>query len=103
MTSYSAWPPARTLRLAAILTLLAQLFACADDSSSASSSEPIEDGTYFVRDGAPEWAIEDDGLPFDQNPVWSLNYFAPAVMAAFDNFFEYPGEHSYLQDQFADA
>ena len=57
----------------------------------------------FCCDGAPEWAIEDDGLPFEQNPVWSLNYFAPAVQAAFDNFFEYPGEHSELQDHFADA
>jgi endoglycosylceramidase len=57
----------------------------------------------FCCDGAPEWAIEDDGLPFTQNPVWSLNYFAPAVQAAFDNFFEYPGEHSELQDHFADA
>lgn len=57
----------------------------------------------FCCDGAPEWAIEDDGLPFEQNPVWSLNYFAPAVMAAFDNFFDYEGEHGYLQDHFADA
>jgi len=57
----------------------------------------------FCCDGAPEWAIEDDGIEFDQNPVWSLNYFAPAVMAAFDNFFEYPGEHSHLQDHFAGA
>ncbi|KPK54211.1 MAG: hypothetical protein AMJ63_04125 [Myxococcales bacterium SG8_38_1] len=30
----------------------------------------------------PEWAIEDDDLPFEQHPVWSFNYFAPAVMAA---------------------
>ncbi len=57
----------------------------------------------FCCDGAPEWAIEDDGLPFEQNPVWSLNYFAPAVMAAFDNFFEYEGDYPYLQDHFADA
>jgi len=58
---------------------------------------------YFCCDGAPEWAIEDDGLPFEQHPVWSFNYFAPAVMAAFDNFFDYAGEHSYLQDHFANA
>ena len=57
----------------------------------------------FCCDGAPLWAIEDDDLPFDQNPVWSLNYFEPAVQAAFDNFFDYPGEHSRLQDHFADA
>jgi len=58
---------------------------------------------YFCCDGAPEWAIEDDGLPFEQHPIWSFNYFAPAVMAAFDNFFDYPGEHDYLQDHFANA
>lgn len=58
---------------------------------------------YFCCDGAPEWAIEDDGLPFEQHPIWSFNYFAPAVMAAFDNFFDYEGEHSYLQDHFANA
>lgn len=57
----------------------------------------------FCCDGAPEWAIEDDGLPFEQAPVWSLNYFAPAVMAAFDNFFEYEGDYPYLQDHFAGA
>lgn len=57
----------------------------------------------FCCDGAPEWAIEDDGLPFEQHPVWSLNYFAPAVMAAFDNFFDYEGAYPYLQDHFADA
>ncbi|MBW1762425.1 MAG: cellulase family glycosylhydrolase, partial [Deltaproteobacteria bacterium] len=33
----------------------------------------------FCCDGAPEWAIEDDDLPFEQHPVWSFNYFAPAV------------------------
>ncbi|MGD8607978.1 MAG: cellulase family glycosylhydrolase [Myxococcales bacterium] len=57
----------------------------------------------FCCDGAPEWAIEDDGLPFEQAPVWSLNYFAPAVMAAFDNFFDYEGDYPYLQDHFAGA
>lgn len=58
---------------------------------------------YFCCDGAPEWAIEDDGLPFEQHPVWSFNYFAPAVRAAFDNFFDYAGEHGHLQDHFANA
>ena len=57
----------------------------------------------FCCDGAPEWAIEDDGLPFEQHPTWSFNYFAPAVRAAFDNFFEYEGDHPYLQDHFANA
>jgi endoglycosylceramidase len=58
---------------------------------------------HFCCDGAPEWAIEDDGLPFEQAPVWSLNYSAAAVMAAFDNFFDYGGDYPYLQDHFAGA
>ena len=57
----------------------------------------------FCCDGAPELAIEDDDIPFERQPVWFLNYFEDAVRAAFDNFFEYPGEHSQLQDHFADA
>lgn len=58
---------------------------------------------YFCCDGAPIWAIEDDGIEFEENPVWDLNYFHPAVMAAFDNFFDFAGEHSRLQTHFADS
>jgi len=57
----------------------------------------------FCCDGAPEWAIEDDGIPFMENPSWNLNYFTDAVRAAFDNFFDYEGEHSHLQNDFAGA
>jgi len=58
---------------------------------------------YFCCDGAPEWAIRDDGLPFEQLPQWDLNYFTKAVMASFDNFWNYAGAHSDLQDHYADA
>jgi endoglycosylceramidase len=58
---------------------------------------------YFCCDGAPEWAIRDDGLPFEQLPQWDLNYFTKAVMASFDNFWNYAGPHSDLQDHYADA
>lgn len=58
---------------------------------------------FFCCDGAPEWAVRDDDLPFEQNPQWDLNYFAPAVMASFDNFWNYEGEHSDLQDHYAGA
>jgi endoglycosylceramidase len=58
---------------------------------------------YFCCDGAPEWAIEDDGIPFEELPQWDLNYFADAVKAAFDNFFDYPGDYPYLQDHFIGA
>lgn len=202
MACCSVWTSTRALQVIALLITMAPLFACTDSGVANSPQEPIEDGTYFVRDadgrvlilrglnimsaakgdperlppnlkeedveryarqwgfnvvrylifwdaveptpgnydaayfdkteerldwfaendihvildmhqdvyaqrfccdGAPEWAIEDDDLPFDQNEVWDLNYFAPAVMAAFDNFFDYEGEHGDLQDHFADA
>lgn len=58
---------------------------------------------YFCCDGAPEWAIEDDGHAFEQLPQWDLNYFTDAVRAAFDNFFDYEGEYPYLQDHYIGA
>lgn len=56
----------------------------------------------FCCDGAPDWAIRDDGLPFTLQGQWFLNYFEPAVQRAFDNFWNYEGEHSDLQDHYAD-
>ena len=50
MTSYSASLPARALRLVAFVAVVALLSACNNGSSSSSPPEPIEDGTYFVRD-----------------------------------------------------
>ncbi len=54
----------------------------------------------FCCDGAPEWAIRDDGLPFSLQPQWFLNYFQPAVRRAFDNFWNYDGPHADLQDHY---
>ena len=54
----------------------------------------------FCCDGAPEWAIRDDGLPFDMQPLWSANYLQPAVMRAFDNFWDVDGPHGDLQDHY---
>jgi endoglycosylceramidase len=58
---------------------------------------------YFCCDGAPEWAIEDDGHPREQLPQWDLHYFTDAVMASFDNFFDYEGDYPYLQDHYIGA
>lgn len=55
----------------------------------------------FCCDGAPEWAIRDDGLPFELQPSWFLNYLQPAVMAAFDNFWDADGPHADLQEHYA--
>lgn len=57
----------------------------------------------FCCDGAPLWAVRDDGLPFLLQPLWSLNYFQPAVIRAFDNFFDYAGPHRDLQDHYMEA
>ncbi len=55
----------------------------------------------FCCDGAPEWAIRDDGQPFELQPAWFLNYLQPAVMAAFDNFWDADGAHADLQEHYA--
>lgn len=40
----------------------------------------------YTGDGAPEWACLDDGVPFTEREPWNANYFEPAVISAFDNF-----------------
>ena len=57
----------------------------------------------FCCDGAPAWAVRDDGLPFTPQAVWFQNYAQPAVRRAFDNFFATEGPHTDLQDHYAAA
>jgi endoglycosylceramidase len=57
----------------------------------------------FCCDGAPEWAIDDEGLPFRRVEPWWANYLAPAVKAAFDNFFDVKGKGTFLMDHYGDA
>lgn len=61
----------------------------------------------FGADGAPEWAVLDDGKPhINPGGVWSAAYFAsPAIHAAFDNFWaNKPASDGVgLQDHFAKA
>ncbi len=58
----------------------------------------------FCCDGAPDWAIRDDGEPFEPQDRWFLHYFQPAVERAFDNFWLYAdGDHADLQDHYLDA
>ncbi len=57
----------------------------------------------FCCDGAPEWAIRDDGEPFELSSQWFANYYQPAVMRAFDNFWAHDGPHADLQQHYAAA
>ncbi len=53
----------------------------------------------YTGDGAPEWACFDDDITFNKQTPWNRNYFEPAVMAAFDNFWT----NESLQQHFIDA
>lgn len=57
----------------------------------------------FCCDGAPSWAIRDDGQPFTLQSIWSLNYVQPAVEHAFDNFWSYDAANRDLQDHYGDV
>ena len=57
----------------------------------------------FGGDGAPEWAIYDDGEPFEMQTPWELNYLQPAVQAAIDNFWRPEKGHPELQEHYINA
>lgn len=59
--------------------------------------------TKFCCDGAPPWAIRDDGLPFKLQQLWAANYLQPAVERAFDNFWDAAGKDADLQQHYAAA
>lgn len=42
----------------------------------------------FNGNGAPEWAVYDDSIPFVDTEPWWTSYLQPAVLAAFDNFWK---------------
>jgi len=58
---------------------------------------------FFCCDGAPQWAVRTDGIPFEPQDVWWTNYFEPAVQRAFDNFWDYEGSHADLQEAYIGA
>ena len=45
-------------------------------------------GEAFGSHGMPAWATRTDGLSFEPQESWLLEYLQPAVMAAFDNLYE---------------
>ncbi len=58
----------------------------------------------FCCDGAPVWAVRDDGEPFTEQALWSANYNQPAVQRAFDNFWAGDaGAHPDVQDHYVMA
>ncbi|MBI2059805.1 MAG: cellulase family glycosylhydrolase [Nitrospirae bacterium] len=54
----------------------------------------------FGGDGAPEWAILDEGLAYSPSSEWYLNYAQPAVQRAFDNFWR---NTEGIQDRYREA
>lgn len=59
-------------------------------------------GPAVGGNGHPEWATVSDGgrLPFDTGRMWWLNYLSGAVSEAYGNFWDYEGEHAWLQDAY---
>ncbi len=57
----------------------------------------------YGGDGAPDWAIIDDGEPFEPQSPWELNYFQPAVQASISNFWDIERGHGELQEHFMNA
>lgn len=45
-------------------------------------------GPAFGDAGIPEWATRSDGIPFEQQDMWMLNYLEPALQAAFQHLYE---------------
>lgn len=59
-------------------------------------------GPAVGGNGHPEWATVSEGsrLPFDTGKMWWMNYLSGAVSEAYGNFWDYEGEHAWLQDAY---
>jgi endoglycosylceramidase len=44
----------------------------------------------FGGAGMPDWVTDDEGLPFEPQPVWFLNALQPALMESWENLYERP-------------
>lgn len=51
-------------------------------------------------DGAPAWATITDGLPCTPQDPWVLTYLQPAVLRAYDNFWNNTGKHPELMQRY---
>ncbi|QFG27299.1 cellulase family glycosylhydrolase [Actinomadura sp. WMMB 499] len=50
--------------------------------------------------GAPAWATHTDGLPCTPQTPWVLTYVQPAVIRAYDHFWNNTGEHPELKQRY---
>ncbi|MBW8484582.1 cellulase family glycosylhydrolase [Actinomadura parmotrematis] len=50
--------------------------------------------------GAPAWATFTDGLPCTPQTPWVLTYLQPAVLRAYDNFWNHTGSHPELMRRY---
>lgn len=47
-------------------------------------------GAAFGDHGIPTWATRDDGIPYQRQDVWLMNYLQPAVQAAWGHLYDDP-------------
>ena len=60
-------------------------------------------GPAVGGNGHPAWATvsdTEDRLPFRTGQLWWLNYLSNAVSTAYRNFWDYQGEHAWIQDRY---
>lgn len=60
-------------------------------------------GPAVGGNGHPAWATisdPDDQLPFDTGQMWWMNYLSGAVSTAYRNFWDYEGEHAWIQQRY---
>ncbi|MGI5323265.1 cellulase family glycosylhydrolase [Actinomadura nitritigenes] len=58
------------------------------------------DACKGAGDGAPAWATITDGLPCTPQDPWVLTYLQPAILRAYDNFWNNTGKHPELMQRY---
>jgi endoglycosylceramidase len=55
---------------------------------------------FTCGNGFPKWAVRTDGEPISCPSQWFLGYFEPGVKRCFDNFWNYGGANTDLQEHY---
>jgi endoglycosylceramidase len=42
----------------------------------------------YTGNGFPDWTVNDGGIPFTPRQPWNMNYFEPALIASYNNFWK---------------